>query len=42
MFEPGANGDHLLRLDGLIVGWVDFVREALDRTREFRSFQVGR
>ena len=41
MFEPGADGNHLMRLEELIRGWVDFVQEGPDPTRDFQSFQVG-
>jgi hypothetical protein len=41
MFEPGADVVHLMRLERLIRGWVDFVREEPDPTGDFRSFQVG-
>ena len=40
-FEPGADYDHLEKLEGLIRGWVDFVQEGPDPTRDFQSFQVG-
>jgi hypothetical protein len=41
MFERGADGDHLMRLEELIRGWADFVQEELDPTRDFQSIQVG-
>src|SRR4051794_2221316 len=41
MFEPGADCNHLMRLEELIRGWVDFVQEGPDPTRDFQSFQVG-
>jgi hypothetical protein len=41
MFEPGADYDHLEKLEGLVRDWVDFVQDEPDPTRDFRSFQVG-
>ena len=41
MFEPGADYNHLETLERLIRGWVDFVQEGPDPTRDFQSFQVG-
>jgi hypothetical protein len=41
MFEPEADVNHLMKLEELIRGWVDFVQEEPDSTRDFQSFQVG-
>jgi hypothetical protein len=41
MFEPGADYNHLETLERLIRGWVDFVQEEPDPTRDFQSFPVG-
>jgi hypothetical protein len=41
MFEPGADHDHLMRLEDLIRDWVDFVQEEPDSTGDFQSFKVG-
>jgi hypothetical protein len=41
MFEPEADYNHLMQLEKLIRGWVDFVQEKPDSTRDFRSFPVG-
>jgi hypothetical protein len=41
MFEPGADYNHLMQLENLIRGWVDFVQEEPDLTRDFQSFRVG-
>ena len=41
MFEPGADYNHLMQLEKLIRGWVDFVQEEPDSTRDFQSFLVG-
>ena len=41
MFEPGADYDHLGRIEGLVRGWVNFVQEGPDPTRDFQSFEVG-
>jgi hypothetical protein len=41
MFEPGADYDHLMQLENLIRGWVDFVQDEPDVTRDFQSFRVG-
>jgi len=41
MFEPGANYNHLMKLEDLIRSWVDFVQEEPDSARDFESFQVS-
>ena len=41
MFEPGADYNHLMKLEELIRGWVDFVQEEPDSARDFQSFQVS-
>jgi hypothetical protein len=41
MFEPGADHNHLMRLEQLIRDWVDFVEEEPDPTRDFQSFKIG-
>ena len=41
MFEPGADYNHLMKLEELIRGWVDFVQEEPDSARDFESFQVS-
>ena len=41
MFELGAAYNHLMQLEELIRGWVDFVQEEPDSTRDFQSFRVG-
>ena len=41
MFEPAADYNHLMQLEKLIRGWVDFVQEEPDPTRDFQSFQVN-
>jgi hypothetical protein len=41
MFEPGADYNHLMKLEQLILGWVDFVQEEPDSVRDFQSFQVS-
>ena len=41
MFEPGADYNHLMKLEELIRSWVDFVQEGPAPTRDFQSFQVG-
>jgi hypothetical protein len=41
MFEAGADYNHLMKLEDLIRGWVDFVQEEPDSARDFESFQVS-
>jgi hypothetical protein len=41
MFEPGADHNHLMKLEELVRGWVDFVQEEPDSARDFQSFQVS-
>jgi hypothetical protein len=40
MFEPRANLTHLEKIEKLLYGWVDFVKDAPDSERSFRSFPV--
>jgi hypothetical protein len=40
MFEQRSDRRHLAKLEELIRGWVEFVQEDLDGSRDFQSFQV--
>jgi hypothetical protein len=40
MFEKRSDQRHLAKLEELIRGWVEFVQEDLDGSRDFESFQV--
>jgi hypothetical protein len=40
MFEPHAEALHLRKLEGLLRGWVNFVREDPDTVEPFTSFPL--
>src|SRR5262245_48768021 len=41
MFEPHAEVTHLRKLEGLLRGWVNFVREDPDTVEPFTAFPLG-
>jgi hypothetical protein len=41
MFDPSADLKHLEKVEGLVRDWVDFVKQDVNSTRDFRSFSFG-